>query len=154
MNKKQIPSNHHCVSTVNYIYIYIYICSEQLKHHNDYLVFVSYSCEFESDWHVNILKSSSCCLQQECETVQEVVSKFLREKSESWSCFLHWQCPTVCCLLHSRQDLKQINWMREINDLKWRQFALRNLHVSVAIKKILVFIRLCLHQVLSKYNDY
>ena len=61
--------------------------------------------------------------------VQHAVAKFLEERIASWCCFSNIKCPTDSCLLHSRQNLKQIVRMREINNLKWQQSIHRTLYI-------------------------
>ena len=84
-----------------------------------------------SDWHPSSLKSTYWSFQHKCQVEQLAVFKFLKEWIASWFYFPHRQYLTDSSLLHSRQNLKQIKCVLEIDNLKWLKFNHHSVCFSV-----------------------
>ena len=84
-----------------------------------------------SDWYRNIVKSSYLCFRSEWQTVQHTASKFPVDWITSSRAALLTDSVQPSHLLHSRQNLKQIKCMREIINLKWREFTYDNLYIYI-----------------------
>ena len=97
------------------------------------LVFINMN--LSSDWHLNTFKSLYWSFQREYPAVQHAVSKFLEEGIMLLCCFPHRQCLTNSSLLCSRQNLKRIKHMCEIDNFKWWQFIQHTLYIHEGCSK-------------------